>query len=116
MDEAGARDPLKDGTPCYQGSCNKVCDFIYDQVNLGYIRLIQVRSGQVKLDQVFQLWMRLVFVIHSKVEHPVTKDLVIRYDLKPNFHWKQTFEITARPRDSTQFLVPEKKYLDPIKS
>jgi len=23
MDEAGARDPLKDGTPCYQGSCNK---------------------------------------------------------------------------------------------
>jgi len=27
MDEAGSRDPLKDGTPCYQGSCNKgICE------------------------------------------------------------------------------------------
>ena len=24
MDDTGSPDPLKDGTPCYQGSCNKV--------------------------------------------------------------------------------------------
>ena len=27
MDEQGNPDPLKDGTPCYQGSCNKVSNF-----------------------------------------------------------------------------------------
>ena len=35
MDEAGARDPLKDGTPCYQGSCNKVIFNTY----IGWVRL-----------------------------------------------------------------------------
>ena len=28
MDDVGTPDPLKDGTPCYQGSCNKVCFFV----------------------------------------------------------------------------------------